>query len=58
MATVLMRPQRSSFSTRRPSATGRSCVTAAAPMLMKLLTVLMMAAATPLKTRPARSTGV
>jgi hypothetical protein len=57
IATVVTRPQRSSSRTGRPSASGRSCVSAAAPMLRNELTVLMIAAATPLKTRAARKTG-
>jgi Na+/proline symporter len=50
MTMVDARPHRSSSPTRRPSAAGRSCVIAAAPMLMKEFTVLMIAAATPLNT--------
>ena len=58
ITTVEMRPQRSSFPTCRPNATGRSCVIAAAPMFMNEFTVLMIAAATPEKTSAASSTGV
>ncbi len=58
ISTVESRPQSSSLPTRRPRATGMSCVTAAAPMFMNEFTVLMIAAATPEKTSAASSTGV